>query len=82
MKKFLFISMALLLACVAWAQNDSNDIVKVGDSMPTFTIVHDNGTQVASSSFKGKVILVNLCYLVSALSEGIGSSKGSALAEI
>lgn len=60
MKKFLFISMALLLACVAWAQNDSNDIVKVGDSMPTFTIVHDNGTQVASSSFKGKVILVNL----------------------
>ena len=51
MKKFLFISMALLLACVAWAQNDSNDIVKVGDSMPAFTIVHDNGTQVASSSF-------------------------------
>ena len=33
MKKFLFISMALLLACVAWAQNDSNDIVKVGDCL-------------------------------------------------
>ena len=82
MKKFLFISMALLLACVAWAQNDSNDIVKVGDSMPTFTIVHDNGTQWLPLLSKGKLSGESVCYLVSALSEGIGSSKGSALAEI
>ena len=60
MKKFLFITFSLLLACVAWSQDDSNDIVKVGDSMPAFTIVHDDGTQLTSSSLKGKVILVNL----------------------
>ena len=60
MKKFLFITFSLLLACVAWSQSDSNDIVKVGDAMPVFTIVHDDGTQLTSSSLKGKVILVNL----------------------
>lgn len=60
MKKFLFITFSLLLACVAWSQSDSNDIVKVGDAMPAFTIVHDDGTQLTSSSLKGKVILVNL----------------------
>lgn len=28
--------------------------------MPKFTIVHDNGMKIASTTFKGKVVLVNL----------------------
>ena len=41
------------------AQNDGGDVVKVGDQMPAFTIVNDNGTKTTSSSLKGKVILIN-----------------------
>lgn len=33
--------------------------VKTGDDMPAFTIVHDDGTNISSSSFKGKVVLIN-----------------------
>ena len=41
------------------AQNEGGDVVKVGDQMPAFTIVNDNGTKTPSSSLKGKVILIN-----------------------
>lgn len=59
MKKYLLASLLALLAFVVKAQDDNSDIVKVGDVMPSFTIVSDNGTQIQSSSLKGKVILVN-----------------------
>lgn len=59
MKKYLFLIFLALLSMVAKAQDESGDLVKVGQQMPTFTIVHDNGTQMLSSSLKGKVILVN-----------------------
>ena len=60
MKKCLLTTLCLLFACLAWAQTDADDIVKVGDAMPSFTITHDDGTKLASTQWKGKVILVNL----------------------
>ena len=60
MKKYLLTTLCLLFACVAWAQTDGEDIIKVGDTMPSFTITHDNGTTISSTKWNGKVILVNL----------------------
>lgn len=59
MKKYLLTSLLALLAFVSNAQEDDADIVKVGDAMPSFTIVSDDGSQLRSASLKGKVILVN-----------------------
>ena len=59
MKKYLLASLLALLAFVGKAQEDNSDIVKVGDTMPSFTIVSDNGSKLQSASLKGKVILVN-----------------------
>lgn len=59
MKKYLFLVVFALVAFVMKAQNDGGDVVKVGDQMPAFTIVNDNGTKTPSSSLKGKVILIN-----------------------
>ena len=58
MKKYLLSCIMLLSILSAGAQNNG-DIVKVGDTMPAFTIVSDDGTQLRPSSLKGKVILVN-----------------------
>ena len=59
MRKCVFLALFALLALVVRAQDESGDLVKEGQQMPAFTIVNDNGTQVPSSSLKGKVILVN-----------------------
>ena len=48
----------MIFAFIAHAQNDA-DIIKVGDQMPAFTIVSDDGTQTSSASLKGKVVLIN-----------------------
>lgn len=58
MKKSLLLCLFTLLALSCKAQDDG-DIVKVGDKMPAFTIVSDNGQQHSSASLKGKVVLVN-----------------------
>jgi len=63
MKKYLLVSLLALLAFVGKAQEDNSDIVKVGDTMPSFTIVSDNGSKLQSASLKGKVILVNFFLL-------------------
>lgn len=60
MKKYLLISFLAMLAVWTRAQDTSGDIVKVGQAMPAFTIVSDNGQKISSASLKGKVILVNL----------------------
>ncbi len=60
MKKYLLTTLCLLVAYLCWAQTDADDIVKVGDTMPSFVITHDDGTKLASTQWKGKVILVNL----------------------
>lgn len=57
MKKQLLILALLLTATFAWSQGE--DIVKVGDAMPAFTIVHDDGTKIESTELKGKVVLIN-----------------------
>ena len=54
MKKYLLASLLALLAFVGKAQEDNSDIVKVGDTMPSFTIVSDNGSKLQSASLKGK----------------------------
>ena len=59
MKKYVILAFFALLALVVKGQDGSGDLVKVGQQMPAFTIVNDNGTQTLSSSLKGKVILVN-----------------------
>lgn len=56
--KHLFIILFVLLSHVASAQDDKS-FVKVGDSVPSFVIIHDDGTQIASSTYKGKVLLIN-----------------------
>ena len=48
----------LVLAWVGRAQEDV-DLVKVGDKMPAFTIMRDDGTTLSSASLEGKVVLVN-----------------------
>ena len=48
MKKYLLVSLLALLAFVGKAQEDNSDIVKVGDTMPSFTIVSDNGSKLQS----------------------------------
>lgn len=58
MNKYLLVSLFFFLAFIVKAQ-DEGDIIKAGDKMPAFTIVSDNGTKIPSSSFKGKVVLVN-----------------------
>ena len=58
MKKYLLTVLLAIFAFVARAQNDG-DIIKVGDQMPAFTIVSDDGKQISSASLKGKVVLIN-----------------------
>ena len=41
------------------AQDNNDDIVKVGEMMPSFSIVSDNGTKINSAELKGKVVLIN-----------------------
>lgn len=59
MKKYLFLSLFMLVALLVKAQDENGEIVKVGDQMPAFTIVNDNGTKTASFTLSGKVILIN-----------------------
>ena len=78
MKKYVFLAFFALIAFVVKAQDESGDLVKEGQQMPAFTIMNDNGTQVPSSSLKGKVILVNFF----ALPKRIGRCPTNPLAEI
>lgn len=59
MKKFLLFTLFALVALVVMAQDESGDLIKVGDKMPAFTIVNGDGSQLTSSSLAGKVVLVN-----------------------
>lgn len=57
--RFVFVLLALSACFAGRAQSDSPEIVKAGDNMPAFTIVSDNGVEISSSAFRGKVILIN-----------------------
>ncbi|MDR1880883.1 MAG: TlpA family protein disulfide reductase [Tannerellaceae bacterium] len=58
MKQVVLAGLFALLAGVCNAQED-NEVVKVGQVAPAFTVVSDNGAEFKSSSLQGKVILVN-----------------------
>ncbi|MCD8271067.1 MAG: TlpA family protein disulfide reductase [Parabacteroides sp.] len=58
MKKYLLTVILVMAAFIARAQGDG-DIIKVGEQMPAFTIVSDNGAKMSSTALKGKVILIN-----------------------
>lgn len=58
MNKFLFVCLLTLSAMIGKAQDESAEIIKVGDQMPAFTIVSDNGQTIKSAELKGKVVLV------------------------
>jgi hypothetical protein len=55
MKKYLFLTLFMLVALLVKAQDENGEIVKVGDQMPSFTIVNDNGTKIAGREQKGKI---------------------------
>lgn len=59
MKKNLLVALFFLLGFVVKGQSESPEIVKVGDVMPAFTIVSDDGTTFSSAELKGKVVLIN-----------------------
>ena len=59
-RSFWLFSLLIIFSFVTKSQEqeEDSDKVKLGDSMPAFTIVSDNGTQLSSSEFSGNVILV------------------------
>ena len=59
MKTFI-ITVLFSLGIFSLSAQEEGDIIKVGDTMPAFTIVSDNGAEFKSSSLQGKVILLNL----------------------
>ncbi len=52
-------TMLAMLVLGVKAQDSNDDIVKVGEVMPSFSIVSDNGTKINSAELKGKVVLIN-----------------------
>lgn len=58
MKKILIVCLLMVSALATKGQNSNIEKVKVGDTMPAFTIVSDNGAKLQSSTFEGKVVLV------------------------
>ncbi|MDR1455049.1 MAG: TlpA family protein disulfide reductase [Tannerella sp.] len=60
MKKFVCaVSLAMAFSLSGKAQRDTTDVVYLDDPAPAFTIVRDDGTEMPSSLFSGKVMLVN-----------------------
>ncbi|MCE5226968.1 MAG: TlpA family protein disulfide reductase [Porphyromonadaceae bacterium] len=59
MKKIFLMTMLAMLVLGVKAQDSNDDIVKVGEVMPSFSIVSDNGTKINSAELKGKVVLIN-----------------------
>lgn len=59
MRAYLFTCLLVLSALSGRAQTENSEIVKVGDIMPAFTILFDDGSTFSSSMLKGKVVLLN-----------------------
>ncbi len=60
MRTFLMMALMAVMAWVGNAQEKKADIVKVGDAMPAFSVMADDGqVLLASSQLKGKVVLLN-----------------------
>ena len=61
MKIRFVVLITLFAACLIYAQNDFDTTtkIKIGDSMPEFTLKALAGKDISSSEFKGKVVLLN-----------------------
>lgn len=59
MKAYVLACLLVLSALSVKAQTEDPEIVKVGDVMPAFTILFDDGSTFSSSALKGKVVLLN-----------------------
>jgi peroxiredoxin len=61
MKKLVFVLSLMIVALFALkGQEEDSDKVKIGDLMPAFTIVSDDGTTISSAEFNGKVVLITM----------------------
>lgn len=58
MKKWLLFSLFIGFYGLGTAQADNSELIKVGQHVPAFTIVSDNGRQLHSSEWKGKVVMI------------------------
>lgn len=59
MKIYLLTLSLVMTVFVARAQSSDQDVVMVGDVMPSFTITLDDGKEIKSAAYAGKVILIN-----------------------
>ncbi|MDL2244025.1 TlpA disulfide reductase family protein [Parabacteroides sp. PFB2-10] len=59
MKAYVLTLCLFLATVMAKAQTSEQDIVKVGDAMPSFTISLDDGKKINSNIYAGKVVLIN-----------------------
>lgn len=59
MKNYLLGIFFLFSVLTMKAQPESPEKIKVGDTMPVFTIVSDDGKEISSERMKGKVVLIN-----------------------
>ena len=60
MRKVTLFCAATLFSLLSFAQDNNADIVKVGDSMPAFTLHSTVNGTVSSEDLKGKVVLINI----------------------
>ena len=58
MRKVTLFCAATLFSLLSFAQDNNADIVKVGDSMPAFTLHSTVNGTVNSEDLKGKVVLI------------------------
>lgn len=63
MRKVTLFFAAALFSLLSFAQDNNADIVKVGDSMPAFTLHSTVNGSVNSEDLKGKVVLINISRL-------------------
>lgn len=63
MRKVTLFCAATLFSLLSFAQDNNADIVKVGDSMPAFTLHSTVNGTVSSEDLKGKVVLINISLL-------------------
>ena len=60
MRKVTLFCAVTLFSLLSFAQDNNADIVKVGDSMPSFTLHSTVNGTVNSEDLKGKVVLINI----------------------
>lgn len=60
MKKWIAFCVFALIGISSFAQNDNGDVIRPGDSMPSFILQSAGGKTIDSKALKGKVVMVNV----------------------